>query len=74
MKTENADPLLVTHKFGHILRYVRRARHRAGDTVTGRRPWGGYLVVAISFPSGETAHQVPPTPWPLVSPGLLSPA
>lgn len=26
-----------------------------------------------SFPSGETAYQVPPTPWPLVSPAFESP-
>ncbi|GHD88077.1 hypothetical protein GCM10010508_22660 [Streptomyces naganishii JCM 4654] len=32
-----------------------------------------YFGAPTGFPSGETAYQVPPTPWPLMSPGTLSP-
>lgn len=42
----------------------------------GDQPWGGSRYSAgapTGFPSGETAYQVPPTPWPLVCPAAVSP-
>ncbi|GGT07601.1 hypothetical protein GCM10010271_07670 [Streptomyces kurssanovii] len=58
--------------------HMRRTRRHAEGRETGRR-WpeaqrGDYLGAPTGLPSGETAYQVPPTPWPLVSPGLESPA
>lgn len=55
------------------MRPVRR--HTGGVGRTGRGPElrGDYLGAPTGLPSGETAYQVPPTPWPLVSPGLASP-
>ncbi|GGU58004.1 hypothetical protein GCM10010274_53630 [Streptomyces lavendofoliae] len=46
----------------------------AGPDPGSGRARGRYLDAPTIFPAGETAYQVPPTPWPLVSPGFLSPA
>lgn len=37
------------------------------------RPLANYFGAPTNLAWGETAYQVPPTPWPLVSPGLRSP-
>lgn len=60
-----------SHTSGMCNRPVAKCdiQRRAGPE---RLLWG-YFEAPTSFASGDTAYHVPPTPWPLVSPGFVSP-
>lgn len=49
-----------------------RVRRSADGTTEPGEPIV-YFGAPTGFPSGATAYHVPPTPWPLVSPALVSP-
>ncbi|GAA2259423.1 hypothetical protein GCM10010145_33150 [Streptomyces ruber] len=76
---EEADPGIVpwlayasgARSLDHLLRGRWGAVAAAGDD---RGEAGAYCGLPTALPSGEMAYQVPPTPWPLMSPGFLSPA
>ena len=57
---------------GRAHRQIARRRHapqtESGTTSDNARP--SYLT---GSPAGEITNQFPPTPWPLVSPALVSP-
>ena len=60
-----------SHAGGMCGRSVAACAHSATDRYHGVFP--SYLGTPASFAWGVTAYHVPPTPWPLVSPGLASP-
>ena len=67
-----------SHTSGMCNRPVAACEHAATDRYFGdlfgtRCSLSNYLGAPTSFALGDTAYHVPPTPWPLVSPGCLSP-